>query len=274
MELLNNDNKNNGMITKIWGPPTWESMHSFSFGYPMEPTEEHKKNYKAYYTLIGDVLPCKYCRESYKKFITTGKTKLTDEVMKNRYTLTFWLYEVHNAVNDKLGVSYDITYEDVVKRYESFRAKCTKVKNVKGCLNPLHKDTNPYKIAESKDCLLIPVELATKFIDYAKKRQVEVDEDSFINYYKDNKQNIDKISDEKWRERNIEARKIISFIRISKFDSIEKDGKWKGYPTIPELHLIMRLTTTLPIEKLEELGTELSDKQYKKRHRKRIYILV
>ena len=42
------DNKNNGLITKIWGPAMWESIHCIAFGYPIEPTEEQKQNYKNY----------------------------------------------------------------------------------------------------------------------------------------------------------------------------------------------------------------------------------
>ena len=36
------DSKTNGLITKIWGPHFWETLHCVSFGYPLEPTEEQK----------------------------------------------------------------------------------------------------------------------------------------------------------------------------------------------------------------------------------------
>ena len=29
------DNINNGLITKIWGPVVWESLHCIAFGYPI-----------------------------------------------------------------------------------------------------------------------------------------------------------------------------------------------------------------------------------------------
>ena len=60
-------NANNGLLTKIWGPPLWESFHAITFGYPMEPDEEIKNNYKQWLISLGDVLPCSYCRNSYKQ---------------------------------------------------------------------------------------------------------------------------------------------------------------------------------------------------------------
>jgi len=43
LDLNSESNINNGLITKIWGPPTWDCLHSFTFGYPVHPTDEQKK---------------------------------------------------------------------------------------------------------------------------------------------------------------------------------------------------------------------------------------
>ena len=32
-----------GMMTTIWGPSLWHSMHTISFNYPVNPTEKQKK---------------------------------------------------------------------------------------------------------------------------------------------------------------------------------------------------------------------------------------
>jgi hypothetical protein len=48
------DNKNNGLITKIWGPAMWESLHCIAFGYPVEPTDEQRQNYKDFFTSLSD----------------------------------------------------------------------------------------------------------------------------------------------------------------------------------------------------------------------------
>ena len=90
---------NNGLMTKIWGPPGWKFLHSVTFGYPVKPTSEKKKYYKQFFKLAGEVFPCGACRESYQKFIGPGSdTELTNKVMKNRQTLTKWFYKIHNKV--------------------------------------------------------------------------------------------------------------------------------------------------------------------------------
>ena len=39
-------NSKDGMMTSIWGPSMWHTMHTISFNYPVKPTKEDKKNYK------------------------------------------------------------------------------------------------------------------------------------------------------------------------------------------------------------------------------------
>ena len=109
--------KTNGLITKIWGPHFWEVLHFVSFGYPLEPTDQHKKDYKDFYVAVKNVLPCKYCRESYSKFILEeDRTRLTDNDLTNRDSLTRWVYKLHERVNEKIGIHYKTTYEDVFNK--------------------------------------------------------------------------------------------------------------------------------------------------------------
>ena len=83
---------------------------------------------------------CKYCRESYKKYIREPPTKLNWAVLKNRETVNRWLYGLHNKVNKKLGDCSKPTFPQVWNKYESFRAKCIKtqeIKNGRGCTTPV-----------------------------------------------------------------------------------------------------------------------------------------
>ena len=34
-----------GMLTTVWGPSLWHFLHTMSFNYPIEPTNEQKTNY-------------------------------------------------------------------------------------------------------------------------------------------------------------------------------------------------------------------------------------
>lgn len=114
-----------GLLPHMWGPPTWNSLHAITFGYPDNPSKEDMINYRTYFTMVAYVLPCKSCRESYADFIRNGDTQINDDIFKNRKSLTLWLYKLHNAVNKKLNVSYNLTYEKFVDTYELYRTKCT-----------------------------------------------------------------------------------------------------------------------------------------------------
>jgi hypothetical protein len=46
-DTLLDANKNNGLITKIWGPPMWESIHCIAHGYPVEPTKQNIEKYQS-----------------------------------------------------------------------------------------------------------------------------------------------------------------------------------------------------------------------------------
>jgi hypothetical protein len=152
MNLINNilkkDNANNGLMTKVWGPPGWMFLHSITMGYPIKINdydEKHiirKNQMKIFFESIGHVFPCKYCRQSYIKFI---KELPIDNYLNSRKNLVLWFYKIHNKVNNKLGVPQcDIpSFESIYKEYDSYRAECTKttskerIKNLnKGCVVP------------------------------------------------------------------------------------------------------------------------------------------
>ena len=41
-----------GMLTSVWGPSMWHYLHTMSFNYPVNPTEDDKKNYMNFGRLI------------------------------------------------------------------------------------------------------------------------------------------------------------------------------------------------------------------------------
>jgi len=133
-----------GMMTSVWGPPMWHVLHTISFNYNVNPTKEQMKHYYKFYKNLINILPCKYCRENLSKNLKTHK--LNKDVMKNRDTLSRWVYKLHENINDMLGKKSGLTYEDVRDRYEFFRSRClvdpqeqTKKTNVEsGCTEPLY----------------------------------------------------------------------------------------------------------------------------------------
>ena len=263
-DIDNQDNKNNGLITKIWGSAAWTFNHCVTFGYPIEPTEEQKEQYKRYFISLGDVLPCKYCRESYRKFITQGEAALTDDALKNRQSLTMWFYRMHNTVNNKLDVEYGVTYEDIVNKYESFRAKCGTSKtdaNTKGCVTPLDYKAFSYRKLYQLDCPIISINYVKIFITLAKLRGLSSEYFQFYKLANNINGDISVLKKlECWTYRNMFCQKQIRYMREHGIASMETTGKWIDTPTIDELKLILYMSSNMCKKDIQDAGHVLTQK--------------
>ena len=131
-------NSNNGFLTAIWGPPLWHFLHIISFNYPVNPTEENKKQYLKFMLDLKYILPCKKCRENLKK--NYKELPITMKDMKNRYTFSLYVYNLHELINNMLHKKSNLSYEVVKQRYEHFRARnCNEMTNTEiGCSKPLY----------------------------------------------------------------------------------------------------------------------------------------
>lgn len=243
-----NPDSNNGLITSIWGPHEWEAFHAKTFGYPIKPTDEQKLAYLQYFILEGDVLPCVFCRASYKKFINEGDTLLDMSVMESRETFTRWGFRIHNAVNKKLGVDYGDTYEELCYKYESYRAKCTKTE--KGCLMPLDMKAKSYQKADIHRAPIIDKKYSLALSDHARTLGLG-NYDSFVQYYSSLVRNTDE-----WGRRDCAARKVIKYMRKNGISSLDSNGLPSSY----EMMLISMMSSTLEHEKLEEIFQRINTK--------------
>ena len=137
-----------GMLTTVWGPAMWHSLHTISFNYPVKPTQKEKKDYRRFILNLQNVLPCRYCRENLKRNFKAHPLRMCD--MKDRDSFSRYIYKLHEVVNKMLGKNSGLSYCDVRERYEHFRARCTqdkpkmfnfrktKKRKEKGCTEPLY----------------------------------------------------------------------------------------------------------------------------------------
>ena len=139
-----------GFMVSVWGPVFWTSIHTVSFNYPIQPTQEDKIHYRNFIINLQNVLPCKHCRINLKNNFKTYPLKMS--YMKNRETFSKYVYNLHELVNKMLKKQSNLSYNDVRERYEHFRARCTeekpkiftfkelkeKNKKEKGCTEPLY----------------------------------------------------------------------------------------------------------------------------------------
>jgi hypothetical protein len=113
------------MNVSKWGPGTWVFLHTVVSNYPLDPKEEDKDRIKNFFKNIQINLPCKYCRDSFKVY---AKYLPIESFYDSREGLTYWLFKIHNLVNDKIFAKYeDNDFFKIIKKYEGFRAKCGKM---------------------------------------------------------------------------------------------------------------------------------------------------
>lgn len=115
-------NSNDGMLTTVWGPALWHTLHTISFNYPVNPTTEQRRQYKEFIMSLRNMLPCGACRRNLASNLE--KCPLTTYALTNRKTFSRWMYRLHEQVNTMLGKKSGLSYEDVAQRYENFRARC------------------------------------------------------------------------------------------------------------------------------------------------------
>ena len=104
---------------KTWGPYGWKFMHMVALAYPNSPTNEDKENYKTFFTILGNVLPCQLCADHYKQNLINFP--LTDYILSSRDTLLKWTIDIHNEVNKSIGkkiLDYDEAITLTKNNYE------------------------------------------------------------------------------------------------------------------------------------------------------------
>jgi hypothetical protein len=86
------------MNQNIWGKATWVFIHSIAINYPENPLPCEKENTIKFFTLLGNMLPCRYCRQHYienlKKLPIQADSKID---------LIWWTIDLHNLVNLSTG---------------------------------------------------------------------------------------------------------------------------------------------------------------------------
>lgn len=142
-----NDNNNNGLCTSTWGSPGRFFLRCAAAGYPVDPDEYDdirgntrgytRRTYSSFFKNTGHVLPCRFCRESYLKFITEIPI---EKYVDSRQKLFEWLFIIHNKVNEKMGDKQEASLPNIANKYERFRATCHDRKSL-GCTEPANKNT-------------------------------------------------------------------------------------------------------------------------------------
>ena len=110
------------MDVRIWGPDGWKLLHSIVENYPNHPNHKDRENMLLFFSSIKYILPCIYCRRSFTEY--GQKLPITD-FLESKDTLTSWIYQIHEFVNNKLRgqdlpVAETPSYTSVREKYQRY----------------------------------------------------------------------------------------------------------------------------------------------------------
>jgi hypothetical protein len=112
----NKYNSTSGAATSKWGPSCWDFLFTSIMGrYPFiinHNNKEHlllKRQFKRLLLNLKNILPCIFCRNSFKIFI---KELPIEPYLIGRIQLMYWLYLIKDKVNKKLINQEKQCYKD------------------------------------------------------------------------------------------------------------------------------------------------------------------
>lgn len=109
------------MDVRFWGPQFWATMEFIAFNYPLEPSYSDKMDTFNFYSSLAKTLPCASCRKHFQQLIFNDLP--LKDALDNRDTLSKWMVEAHNRVNDRLGKPR-MAFDVVEKKYQQMRGTC------------------------------------------------------------------------------------------------------------------------------------------------------
>lgn len=91
-----------GVRTTAWGSQLWLACFSMAINYDDHPSPNRKQIYLDYFDVLGDILPCLFCRLYYEecKLILPLRKFINDATIE--YPVMLWLYLLKDLVNQKL----------------------------------------------------------------------------------------------------------------------------------------------------------------------------
>lgn len=107
-----------------WGPYGWNFLHFVTLGYPINPNNEDKKNYKLFFESLRNILPCPKCAKHYEENLKV--LPLTDDILDDKEKFIKWLIDVHNRVNVSTGkpeMEYIEARKSIEKPYLYYKKK-------------------------------------------------------------------------------------------------------------------------------------------------------
>lgn len=125
-----------GLSLSRWGPNAWGFLHATSYAYPDSPTAVEQESMRRFLVVVGEVLPCRRCREHYASFMLRHFSGRELEVLRGRASLSRFLVDMHNDVNRRTEKP-TWSYEQVDAMFTEQEPLCSPSAHVHDVSHPL-----------------------------------------------------------------------------------------------------------------------------------------
>jgi hypothetical protein len=112
-----------GMDPNIWGPPLWGLIFDICWNLEQKEgrcTASQKRDVEIFFNTLQHLLPCRYCRESYTKFLDRLNANRARAGPPCGKGALLWAYNLKNLVNHKLKRKEYPSYEIVRRRMKTY----------------------------------------------------------------------------------------------------------------------------------------------------------
>lgn len=105
------------MRPSIWGPKYWFILHTSSFRYPENPSNEDKQYMKNLILSLANLtLPCPLCRHHMREYLESNNL---DKALESNEALIEYLWKFHNSVNLRTGKT-EFPFQDFLDLYAKY----------------------------------------------------------------------------------------------------------------------------------------------------------
>lgn len=92
----------NEVMTAVWGPLGWMTLHSVSTLYPERPTQSEKDLLSTWIGLFTETITCPYCRDHFRSMHANYRAKYPG-YLNSRQDFAMFAFRCHNVVNARLS---------------------------------------------------------------------------------------------------------------------------------------------------------------------------
>lgn len=89
------------IMTKLWGPLGWMTLHSVSLNYPEHPSQADKILAGKFIDLFGETISCIHCKNHFN-MMKSMYTSANPNYLDSKQSFALFVFRAHNTVNKRL----------------------------------------------------------------------------------------------------------------------------------------------------------------------------